>query len=512
MSAKVFISYSHDSPEHADRILAFSDRLRADGVDAIIDQYNPHPPEGWQHWMETKIKNADFVLMICTETHHERVVSEQEPGTGLEILREAPLIRKYIERPGAINARFVPILFGDLTAEHIPGPAAGAASYRFDTAEGYEELFRLLTRQPKATKPRLGRIQAMPPRRRQTDFFPLWAVPHPRNIYFTGREDVLADLHRALKSSHAAALSQPQAVFSLGGIGKTQIAIEYAYRHQDEYTALLWVPSGSREEIFDGFLALAGLLDLPEKDEQDQGLAVKAVIAWLESHRGWLLIFDNADHRGLIEPFLPRDARGTILLTSRARVFDVPGMAKPLEVKKMTPAEARQFLVARTGHAHVRGDEGLALDDIIKEMDGFPLALELAGAHILRMKTTFREYLSAYTTRGLTLLKQAPPAAGKYPPSVAATFLLAFQEVEGASPASADILRASALLGPEKIPFEALIPGAEELGPVASTALSAAKENPLVLDEVLAPLAQFALIRVEPDHGHTTSTASSRRC
>jgi hypothetical protein len=82
---KVFISYSHDSPAHADRILAFSNRLRADGIDAILDQYNPHPPEGWPRWMDTQIRDADFVLMVCTEIYYKRVMGEEEPGTGLGV-------------------------------------------------------------------------------------------------------------------------------------------------------------------------------------------------------------------------------------------------------------------------------------------------------------------------------------------------------------------------------------------------------------------------------------------
>jgi TIR domain len=63
-----FISYSHDSPEHADRVLALSDRLRADGIDCILDQYEVSPPEGWPRWMDRHIRTADFVLMICTPT------------------------------------------------------------------------------------------------------------------------------------------------------------------------------------------------------------------------------------------------------------------------------------------------------------------------------------------------------------------------------------------------------------------------------------------------------------
>ena len=70
---RVFISYSHDSPEHQDRVLALADRLRVEGVNASIDQYVQSPPEGWADWCEMEIRKSDFVLMVCTETYLRRV-------------------------------------------------------------------------------------------------------------------------------------------------------------------------------------------------------------------------------------------------------------------------------------------------------------------------------------------------------------------------------------------------------------------------------------------------------
>jgi hypothetical protein len=66
---KVLISYSHDSPEHKDRVLVLSNRLRGEGIDCTIDQYLLVPPEGWPRWMEKQIRESDFVLMVCTETY-----------------------------------------------------------------------------------------------------------------------------------------------------------------------------------------------------------------------------------------------------------------------------------------------------------------------------------------------------------------------------------------------------------------------------------------------------------
>src|SRR5438132_7154560 len=107
---KVFISYSHDSPEHADRVLEFADRLRADGIDAILDQYEISPEEGWPRWMDRQIRDADFVLMVCTETYYRRVMGEEETGKGLGVRWEGSLIYQHLYTAGTLNRRFIPVL------------------------------------------------------------------------------------------------------------------------------------------------------------------------------------------------------------------------------------------------------------------------------------------------------------------------------------------------------------------------------------------------------------------
>src|SRR5947207_11753732 len=93
---KVFISYSHDSLDHSDRVRELSDRLRTDGVDCILDQYEVSPPEGWPLWMDKHIGDADFVLMICTETYYRRLMGEEAPGIGLGVSWEVNSIYQHI--------------------------------------------------------------------------------------------------------------------------------------------------------------------------------------------------------------------------------------------------------------------------------------------------------------------------------------------------------------------------------------------------------------------------------
>jgi hypothetical protein len=164
---KVFISYSHDTIEHQERVLSLADRLRADGIDAEIDQYNASPPAGWPLWCERQIEAADVVLMVCTETYHRRVSGDEERCKGLGVVWEAAIIRQLLYDAGAVSDKFVPVLFSDTSPEHIPTPIKGGTRYVLDTEDGYEDLYRRLSGQPRLLRPALGTIRPLPIRRRQ---------------------------------------------------------------------------------------------------------------------------------------------------------------------------------------------------------------------------------------------------------------------------------------------------------------------------------------------------------
>src|SRR6266568_4608324 len=160
-----------------------------------------------------------------------------------------------------------------------------------------------------------------------------WNVPFRRNPLFTGRQDVLKKLHDQLPTGKAAALTQPQAISGLGGIGKTQTAVEYAYRYRDDYQYIFWVRADKREELVTDFATIASLLNLPEKNAQDQTVIVQAVKRWLETHSGWLLILDNADYLEMASQFIPPGGKGHLLLTTRAQAMG--HLAQSVELEQM---------------------------------------------------------------------------------------------------------------------------------------------------------------------------------
>jgi hypothetical protein len=205
---KVFISYSHDSPEHADRVLELADRLRADGLDCMLDQYADSPPEGWPRWTDQQLREANFVLVICTPTYNRRAMGTEEPGKGLGVRWESSLTNQYLYNAEAANERFIPVLLERASFADIPTPLQGTNHYRLPA--DYERLYRRLTDQPLTPKPPIGPLRALSPRPRRQDFFAIPAstpqespmqllenVPYERNPFFTGREDQLDQLQEA---------------------------------------------------------------------------------------------------------------------------------------------------------------------------------------------------------------------------------------------------------------------------------------------------------------------------
>jgi tetratricopeptide (TPR) repeat protein len=499
---RVFISYSHDSPEHADRVLALADRLRAEGIDCRLDQYETSPPEGWPRWMLNQVEAADFVLVICTETYHLRFRGKEKPGKGPGVKWEGAIISQELYDAEANNTRFTPVVFSDGDIANIPIPLRGATRYDLGKS-GYDPLYRCLTNQPLTPAPDLGTLRPMPAKERRQDFFPAWNVPYRRNAFFTGRDQVLKDLRRALSRRSRAALTQAAAISGLGGIGKTQTAVEYAYRHRADYNAVFWVRAESESSTISGFLEIAGMLNLAAKDAQE---SVQAVIRWLGSNAGWLLIFDNADEPQKLKPFMPTDPKGHILITSRAQVFH--GLAQPVRLEVLEPERALEFLLKRTEREASDAAEKEAAAELANWLGYLPLALEQAGAFISENGSHFGDYLARYRKERLSLLDRSKPIAGDYKESVATTWSINFREVRKASRASADLLRLSAFLNADSIPLRvivlpitglALLPAIRRVGLPLSIKLATGAQNPLVLDQLLEPLTRYSLLQHDID-------------
>ena len=325
---------------------------------------------------------------------------------------------------------------------------------------------------------------------------PLWNVPYRRNHFFTGREDILTYLRDALISQHPVALAQPQAISGLGGIGKTQTAVEYAYRYREGYDAVLWARADSYDVLVSDFLLIAALLNLPERNDQDQSKVVKAVIHWFDTHDQWLLILDNADNIEMVNEFVPSTGKGHVLLTTRAHSTGT--VAQRIELEKMDREEGTLFLLRRT--KSLKGNAPLEsitetvrhqAQAIAEAADDLPLALDQAGAYIEETGCSLADYLKFYKTRRNRMLRIRGRDATGHPEPVATTWSLSFEKVEQANPAAAELLRLCAFLHPDAIPQSMIVAGASELGAV----LQPIAEDEFDLNEAIGELHKYSLVK-----------------
>jgi len=328
----------------------------------------------------------------------------------------------------------------------------------------------------------------------------VWNIPYPRNPYFTGREEVLHRLAASLRTGETVGISQPQAVHGLGGVGKTQIALEYAYRYYQDYDTVLWTRADTQEALISGFVVFATLLQLPVQEERDQLKIVQAVKHWLTSHTRWLLLLDNADDLTLVRDFLPPAGRGHTLLTTRAA--SMGKLAHALEVDALDVEPGALLLLRRAERLApdasleqaTESERAVALS-ISKELGGLPLALDQAGAYIEETQCSLADYLRFYRSQRTELLKARGGLVPDHPEPVTTTWSLSFAQVEQRSAAAADLLRVCAFLHPDAIPEEIITDGAVSLGPE----LQAVTEKPLAFNQAIGVLLSYSLLKRQPE-------------
>ncbi len=315
----------------------------------------------------------------------------------------------------------------------------------------------------------------------------IWNVPIARNRNFTGREEQLKRLHDSLQSGKPTALTQ--AIRGMGGVGKTQIAAEYAYRHAGEYDVVWWVQSEVATKRASDFAGLAGKLGLKEAGARDLDITINAVREWLRVNDKWLLIFDNAERPEDISPYLPQSTLGHVLITSRHSAWI--GTAEPLDIEIMPPDEAIAFLLKRTD-----SEDKETAAELAKELGYLPLALEQAGAYIEQTAGSLTGYLKLFRDNQTKIFgEDAAKPSMDYEQTILTTWTAALEKVQEQSPEAIELMNLCAFLAPDDIPKEMLIEGAKHL----PETLAEAVKEPLLFNRALTALRNFSLIEARDD-------------
>jgi tetratricopeptide (TPR) repeat protein len=311
----------------------------------------------------------------------------------------------------------------------------------------------------------------------------IWGGVPIRNPDFTGRQSLLDDLGEALHSNSKASVL-PQTLHGLGGVGKTQLAVEYVYRNADRYDLVWWIAA---EQVSRVLASLAGLGDRlglpPSQDLMDTARTVLDALA--TSTLRWLLVFDNADQPDDIARLVP-SAGGHVIITSRNQAWARLGDA--IEVDVFRRDESIELLRKR--------GEGISVEDadrLAEKLGDLPLALEQAATWQSATGMPVAEYLQLFDEHVRELLSEGKPTT--YPTTVAALISLAVDRLRAEAPAAAQLLELFAYFGAEPVSATLLRRGREA---DLSQPLKRALREPIYLSRTIRELRRYGLAKVDP--------------
>jgi hypothetical protein len=444
-------------------------QLQEAGWTVELDVWDWAPGQDFVASMEAALERADRLLAVCTEAYFASAFGGAE-------------LRAAFAGSAAAEGRIVPVLVEPVTLPRLYAPLIYLDLTGLDEAATAARLrARLAGVRPTGPPPfpRAGTASTDKPR--FAGARPgLWRVP-ARNPRFTGRDGMLTDLRRRLRADEATLVVQ--ALYGLGGVGKTQLAIEYAHRFAADYQIVWWIDAEQPVLIPDQLAGLAARLDLPAGPNMAD--TVDRLLAELRNRARWLLIFDNAERPADIAAYQPGGA-GHVLITSRSPGWGALGGR--LEVDVLARAETIALLRARIPAL----DEKLA-DKLAGELGDLPLAAAQAAGYLEQTDLPAADYLRRFRTRRTSLLSRGEVLG--YSGRLDTTWALSLDRLRGEDPAAVQLLELAAFLAPEPIPLSLFGDHADLLDePLRGTAA-----DPDALADTVGALVGYSLARRERD-------------
>src|SRR4051812_45028368 len=423
--------------------------------------------------MAAALQRADRLLAVCTEAYFASVFGGAE-------------LRAAFAGHAAAEGRIVPVLVEPVTLPTLYAPLIHLDLTGLDEAAAAARLRgRLAGVRPSGPPPFPHREPAPGNGAGDRPGFAgvlpaVWRVP-PRNPRFTGRDGMLAELRQRLGAGEATLVVE--ALYGLGGVGKTQLALEYAHRFAADYQLVWWIDAEQPVLIGDQLAALAARLDLPVAATVAD--TVDRLLAELRGRDRWLLVFDNAERPADIADYQPGGA-GHALITSRSPGWGALGGR--LEVDVLARAETVALLQARIPAL----DEELA-DKLAAELGDLPLAAAQAAGYLEQTDLPAADYLRRFREHRATLLARGEVVG--YAGRIDTAWALSLQRLRGEDPAGVQLLELAAFLAPEPIPLPLIGEHAELL----DEPLRAVAADPDALADTVGALVGYSLARRSPD-------------
>jgi tetratricopeptide (TPR) repeat protein len=466
-----FISYTGADQAWAEWI---ADTLERAGRRTVLQAWDFRPGENFLRRMDEALAEADRVLAVLSPAYFRSEYACDE--------WTAALVRERGQPDRLLPVRVVVCELPPLLANRIYLDLAG-----LDEHAATQRLLAGIA--PGRVRP-AGKLPFPGPsgqRSERTTQFPgrrptIFQVP-PRNPNFTGQGGLLQAVRQQLAAAAASAVVQAEAIHGLGGVGKTQLVIEYAHRYAADYDLVWWIPAEQPVAIAGRLAALARRLELRELPSLDEQVLV--LFDELAQRDRWLLVYDNAEDPADLDAVRPPAGGGHVLVTSRNPAWGGIGASVRLDV--LPRDEAVAFLRQRLG----RDDPLLAA--LAEALGDLPLALEQAAAYLSETQTPPAEYLELLGDRAPELFALGRPANSQQ--TIATTWTVSFDRVHDQDPVAQDLLTLCAFLAPDDIPRALLSDHAK----VVPARLAAAVRDRLALQQALGTLSRYSLATVTQD-------------
>ena len=400
-----FISYTRTDTQWAEWIAG---TLESNGQSCYLQAWDFRPGDNFVLNMHKALKNSERFIAVLSDDYLKSMYCQAEWAAAFT---KDPNSEKRFFIPVRVadikpNGLFAAIIYIDLFGKDGP-TAEKALLHGVDT----KDIPRNRPSFPGIAKARFP------------GSLPFNNLPYSKNGYFTGRDDVLKEISDRFECGQTISLTQ--AITGLGGLGKTQIALEYAYRYCSRYDYIWWVPAETETTVLNAYRDFAWKMGLVNKDQHDNEIIIESVQTWMDNNPKWLFIYDNADTICANDNWWPQNNRENILITTRNRSGYI---GKSLDISVFSEDESIAFLEKRTEITNERSNAVL----LSKHLGYLPLALEQAAAYIKINKCTYAEYISLLDEYGLEPLKEIDGIIA-YEQPVTATWEISIHKVNNES-------------------------------------------------------------------------------
>jgi len=469
-----FISYTKEDEQWA---LWIAGTLEQNGYKTIIQAWDFEAGGNFIEDMDNALKDSKQLIAVWSEAYSKSVYCKAEWTSAFT---------NY-----AINNKraIIPILISNVKPTGLLASITYIDLYNVEKEKRADVLLKKL-------QPSKGRGENSVNPSNSGNFGGIFHnLPHAKNLYFTGRTDTLNLIHSNFKSGDAASLVL--SISGLGGVGKSSIALEYAYKHLEEYDTIWWVNSSGFDTTLSDIKKFALKKQIISEDATTDDV-IEEMKYWFSNNKKWLFIYDNADSDDFnkwLEPFLPQSRNGHVLITTRSRFFP---KAKSVDITVFNETEAVSFLNKRTD----KNGDGYS-DDLAKNLSKLlqylPLALEQAAAYIVETPgVSYQDYIDLLEKYGIDIF-QKKTSDGKdfylvdYSLIINTTWKISMDKITNIG--AVQMFNMCAYLAPDKIPVNMFVRGKDVLPPDFKKDI----ESDLERNEIIRDLTRYSLLSCEKE-------------